>query len=361
MDWKETFNKGRIYPLVLILLMYGCHLWRNNAKKEQILIKEEQNQKNQNGFIAFNGETMGTYYDIRYYSQDSVNYQKAIDSVLIDFNQSLSTYIDSSEISLFNTNDTTFVKSPYFEAVLARSREIFKATDGAFDPTIMPLVNAWGFGFHERTDDLPSQEKIDSLKALVNLDYVIQQDSLFSKTKKGIMLDFSAVAKGYGVDVLTQFLESKGITSYKVEIGGETVCNGTKPSGASWIIGIEDPQSWTLGNNIYVKIKLDNKAIASSGNYRNFYEKDGKRYAHTISPQTGKPVEHELLSVSVFADDCMTADAYATAFMVLGKEKAKKILEKENNIHAYFIYNENNEIKSEYTDGVVQYLVENGK
>lgn len=175
------------------------------------------------------------------------------------------------------------------------------------------------------------------------------------------MLDFSAVAKGYGVDVIAFFLKKKNIKNLKVEIGGEVLCFGNKPSGKPWIIAIEHPESIIRGENIQTKIKLNNKALASSGNYRNFYEKDGKRYSHTISPITGFPVEHELLSVSVFAKDCMTADAYATAFMVLGKEKAKKIIEKENDIEAYFIYSEGNKINVEYTAGVNAYLINDDK
>ena len=205
----------------------------------------------------------------------------------------------------------------------------------------MPLVNEWGFGFHERSENLPTQTVIDSLKKFVNLNYVIQTDSFITKSKSGVMIDFSAVAKGYGVDVISNYLKTQNITSYKVEVGGEVYCQGNKPNGDPWKIGIENPKSITVGENIQTIIKLENKALASSGNYRNAYTKDGKKYSHTISPITGNPVEHELLSVSVFADDCVIADAYATAFMVVGKEKAKKIIEKENNIQAYCRYTVN--------------------
>lgn len=364
MDWRQMFDKSRIYPLILILLMYIGYQCRYNSEKElkkQQEISLQEELKNQKGLIILQGETMGTYYDIRYYSNDSTNYQKEIDSIFKDFSQNLSTYIPTSEISQFNQKDTTFKISPYFYAVLTASKVIHQQTSGAFDPTIMPLVNEWGFGFHKRTENLPTQKKIDSLKQFVNFNYVLEKDSIISKSKKGVMLDFSAVAKGYGVDVIANFLRSKNIQSLKVEIGGEVVCFGQKPSGKSWIIAIEHPESIALGNNIQVKMKLNNKALASSGNYRNFYEKDGKRYSHTISPISGFPVQHELLSVSVFAKDCMTADAYATAFMVLGKEKAKEIIAQEKEIEAYFIYNEGNQIKTEYTKGVENYLVQDDK
>lgn len=363
MDWKQMFDKGRIYPLILILLMYVGYEWR---KREALADQKAQRelwlrvQASRKGLVTLQGETMGTYYDIRYFSPDSISYKKEIDSLFRDFSASLSTYINTTDISLFNQNDTVKGVSPYFYSVLNRSRTIFENTNGAFDPTIMPLVNEWGFGFHERSENLPNQEHIDSLKKLVNLNYVIQTDSLITKTKSGVMLDFSAVAKGYGVDVIADFLKTKNLKSYKVEIGGEVYCQGKKPNGKSWIIGIEHPSTSSLGDAIQTKIKLNNKALASSGNYRNAYQKDGKRYSHTISPITGYPVEHELLSVSIFADDCMTADAYATAFMVMGKAKAKKIIEQQNHIQAYFIYNEGNEIKVEYTAGVEDYLIDNG-
>lgn len=364
MDWKQMFDKSRIYPLILILLMYVGYQWRYNAQQKAKEAQEnaiKERKCNKKGLVILQGETMGTYYDIRYYSPDSMNYQQEIDSLFRDFSNSLSTYINTSDISLFNQNDTVYGVNPYFYTVLNQSKIIHQKTNGAFDPTIMPLVNEWGFGFHKRPDNLPNQTLVDSLKKLVNLNYVIQQDSFLTKTKKGIMLDFSAVAKGYGVDIIATFLKEKKIKNLKVEIGGEVLCFGKKPSGKSWIIGIEHPESSVLGKNIQTKIKLTNKALASSGNYRNSYEKDGKRYAHTISPITGFPVEHELLSVSVFANDCMTADAYATAFMVLGKEKAKKIVEKENDIEAYFIYNEGNKINVEYTTGVEAYLMNDDK
>ncbi len=363
MDWKQMFDKSRIYPLVLILLMYGVYEWR---KREALTVQKQQEerwleiQKSRKGLVILQGETMGTYYDIRYFSPDSISYKKQIDSVFRDFSTSLSTYINTTDISLFNQNDTVKGVSPYFYSVLNRSRTIFEKTNGAFDPTIMPLVNEWGFGFHERSESLPTQEKIDSLKKLVNFNFVVQTDSFVTKTKSGVMLDFSAVAKGYGVDVIANYLKDQNIKNYKVEVGGEVYCQGKKSNGTPWIIGIEDPKSTTLGENIQIKIQLNNKALASSGNYRNAYTKEGKRYSHTISPITGHPVQHELLSVSVFAEDCMTADAYATAFMVMGKEKAKKIIEQENHIQAYFIYNEGNEIKVEYTSGVENYLIKNG-
>ncbi len=364
MDWKQMFDKSRIYPVVLILLMYGVYEWR---KKDELTIQKQQQerwleiQKSRKGLVILQGETMGTYYDIRYYSPDSISYKKQIDSIFRDFSASLSTYINTSDISLFNQNDTVRGVSPYFYSVLNQSQTVFEKTHGAFDPTIMPLVNEWGFGFHERSENLPSQPIIDSLKQLVNLNYVVQTDSFLTKTKSGIMLDFSAVAKGYGVDVISDYLKSQEIKSYKVEVGGEVYCQGKKPNGDSWIIGIEHPKSTTLGEDIQTKIRLENKALASSGNYRNAYKKDGKKYSHTISPITGRPVEHELLSVSVFADNCIMADAYATAFMVMGREQAKKIIEQEKNyIQAYFIYNEENEIKVEYTSDVENYLIDNG-
>ena len=223
MDWREMFTKSRMYPLALILLVYIGYWWRNDTHKKELKEAQEKYQAeqkcNKKGLIILQGETMGTYYDIRYYAADSVNYQHEIDSIFRDFSQSLSTYIPLSDISLFNQHDTLIGFSAYFLPVLNQSRIIFEKTEGAFDPTIMPLVNEWGFGFDKRKENLPSPEKIDSLKKFVNFKYIIQKDSLLTKTKKGVMLDFSAVAKGYGVDVIADFLKNKGIKNLKVEIG----------------------------------------------------------------------------------------------------------------------------------------------
>ena len=305
--------------------------------------------------VQFSGETMGTYYNITYLHPEGSNYKDGIDSLLIEWNNSLSTYIPQSEISKFNrSNSFTFV-SPYFYPALARSKEIFEATGGAFDPTVMPLVNAWGFGPEE--NEMPDSTKIEELKMLVDFNKIVFDSHEVKKMTPGMSLDFSAIAKGYGVDVLGEFLSQKGIKNYLIDIGGEILCKGINDRGTLWTTGIEDPDNNMFDRKLKAIIELSGKGIATSGNYRNFYEKDGKKYAHTISPFTGYPVEHSLLSATVIADDCMTADAYATAFMVIGVEAAKPIIKDHPELDVYFIFSDNNgKIQTFMTDGFRSFL-----
>lgn len=289
--------------------------------------------------IALQGSTMGTTYSVKYLDAQGRNLKPGVDSLLQAFNMSLSTYIPESEISRFNQEALLKYESPFFYPVLKKSREIYLKTDGAFDPTVGPLVNAWGFGPEGR--QTPPDALVDSLKLLVSYDSVFFDSIAVCKMKKGMKLDFSAIAKGYGVDVVADYIQSKGIDNLFVEIGGEVVARGVNDQGEPWQVGVnvptEDPEQQSRPQAI---VALKNQAIATSGNYRNFYEKEGVKYSHTISPVTGRPVRHSLLSASVLAPDCMTADAYATAFMVMGIEKAKEVLAQEEELDAYFIYSD---------------------
>lgn len=205
-----------------------------------------------------------------------------------------------------------------------------------------PLVNAWGFGF--KNDTKPTAAAIDSLKQIIGYKKVKLTGNHIVKSDKRIMLDCSAIAKGYGSDVVASFLRSKGIENFMVEIGGEIVTRGINEKRLPWKIGVTKPVDDSLNTNqeIQTILNVTNKAMATSGNYRNFYYKDGKKYAHTIDPATGYPVQHSILSATVLADNCATADAYATAFMVMGIDKAKAILEKHPKLMAYFIYSDKN-------------------
>jgi FAD:protein FMN transferase len=298
--------------------------------------------------LEFIGSTMGTFYSIKYLDKDTRDFQYQIDSLLHLFNQSLSTYDPQSEISRFNRQDTFWFESPFFLPVLERSREIYRISGGAFDPTVMPLVNAWGFGPEQKK--LPDSLKIDSLLTLVGFNKIEWDNNKVYKLQPNVQLDFSAVAKGYGVDVIADYLLEQGIKNLMVEIGGEVVCRGRNENGEIWRIGITNPLPTKSRGWLYAAITLDNKAIATSGNYMNFYEEGGYIISHTISPFTGYPVRHELLSASVLANDCMTADAYATAFMVLGVEKSKLILDDQPKMDGYLIYVDNdNELTSYFT------------
>lgn len=324
------FDKKRLYPIVLILLMFVVYKYREN--------KNEQLQK-------IEGETMGTTYHIKYLSNENLKPQ--IDSILIDINQSLSTYIPESEISTYNKNMFVDIKSPYFYPVFVKSKEIFKNTNGAFDPTVMPLVNAWGFGFEHKSQI--DSTLIDSLLTHIGFQFIKAKKEVAVNTiAKKVMLDFSAIAKGYGSDVIANYLKSKNITNYMVEIGGEVICSGTNQEGVIWRIGIDNPKYGEESGDQLSKItELNNVALATSGNYRNFYVDDnGIKRAHTINPKTGYPVDHGLLSASVKAKDCMSADGYATALMVLGFDEAKKVVEKVNEIEAFLIYDNNGKLET---------------
>ena len=280
------------------------------------------------------GMVFGTVYHITYQSSKSL--QKDIEAELAKVDASLSPFNERSIITAVNENRDTVVNK-MFSDVFALAMKISDSTNGAFDITVAPLVNAWGFGF--KGGAMPTRHQVDSLKALVGYHKVSLTNGRVSKTDPRIMLDCSSIAKGYGCDVVAKFLSAKGIDNYMVEIGGEIVTRGISEKRLPWKIGVTKPTDDSLNVNqeIQTIINVTDKAMATSGNYRNFYYKNGRKYAHTIDPSTGYPVQHNILSSTVIADDCATADAYATAFMVMGLDKAKTILSRHPELMAYFI------------------------
>ena len=280
------------------------------------------------------GMVFGTVYHITYQSSKSL--QKDIEAELAKVDASLSPFNERSIITAVNENRDTVVNK-MFSDVFALAMKISDSTNGAFDITVAPLVNAWGFGF--KGGAMPSRHQVDSLKALVGYHKVSLTNGRVSKTDPRIMLDCSSIAKGYGCDVVAKFLSAKGIDNYMVEIGGEIVTRGISEKRLPWKIGVTKPTDDSLNVNqeIQTIINVTDKAMATSGNYRNFYYKNGRKYAHTIDPSTGYPVQHNILSSTVIADNCATADAYATAFMVMGLDKAKAILSRHPELMAYFI------------------------
>jgi len=286
--------------------------------------------------VMFQGQAQGTYYAVTYFDGKGRNYQPQIDSILKAFDLSVSMWSPGSIITRMNNGDTLVRADEWFADIFRRSEAIAVSTDGAFDFTVGPLVNAWGFGFKGKIkmDD----KKVDSLLQFVDFHKVSMDDRGFVSKPQGFRFDFNAIAQGYSVDVIGKFLVSRGIENYLVDIGGEVLGKGKKPDGSSWVVGIENPSTDSLSErSLNARARLDDKALATSGNYRKYYEEDGIRYFHTIDPRTGYPVRHTLLSVSVLAGDCATADGYATAFMVMGFEKAKEFVEKRNDLEAYFI------------------------
>lgn len=308
-------------------------------------------------YISFGGFTQGTTYSITYSSLDSAYFKDQVEYLLAEFDSSLSTYNKQSLISKINYNESNLTDK-YFRTVFAKSSEIYTNTNHSFDITVAPLVNAWGFGFSNRENI--TNAVIDSILEFVGFDKVYIKDSLIVKSDNRLMIDLNAIAQGYSVDVVSDFLEEKGIDNYLVEIGGEVKTKGLNKKGKNWRIGIDKPfdNNNIPGENLQAIVKLSNKSLATSGNYRKFYEKNGVKYSHTINPKTGYPVTHSLLSTTVIANDCMTADAYATAFMVMGIEKAYKLVQELPDIEAYFIYNDENGKYQEKMTPALESLIE---
>lgn len=281
----------------------------------------------------------GTTYQITY--QCDIDLGDSIKSELMKVDQSLSPFNEKSVISAINYNQSAKPDEMFLE-VYHQAVAISRETNGAFDITVAPLVNAWGFGFEK--GEMPTPRQVDSLKTLVGYQKLSLVNGLIHKDDPRMMIDCSAIAKGYGVDVVANFLRSRGVENFMIEIGGEIVTQGVNPKQHPWRIGVTKPteDSLAVGHELQTTLNVNNVAMATSGNYRNFYYKGNKRYAHTIDPHTGYPVQHNILSATVLAKSCMVADAYATSFMVMGLDGAKEILKKHPDLMAYLIYDEGN-------------------
>ena len=285
----------------------------------------------------------GTTYSITYQADSSLHTR--IKKELQKVDEALSPFNKQSVITAVNENRNMTVNK-MFADVFLMAEKISEDTDGAFDITVAPLVNAWGFGF--KSGKHPSRHDIDSLKTIIGYKKVSLNDLRVTKTDPRVMLDCSSIAKGYGSDAVAAMLERHGVKNYMVEIGGEIVTKGISQKRMPWKIGVTKPidDSLSLSQEIQCIINVTDKAMATSGNYRNFYYHGGKKYAHTIDPKTGYPVQHSILSATVIANNCATADAYATAFMVMGMEKAQKLLERHPELMAYIIFADK--------DGIIQ-------
>lgn len=314
------------------------------------------NHQKQFKYQEISGSIFGTIYAIKYQSTEDL--QAEVSKELDRFDYSLSPFKEASIISKVNRNEEVELDT-LFVNVFNRSLEISKISDGAFDITVAPLVNAWGFGFKQ--GEFPDSLAIDSLLQYTGFDKIALENGKIIKTDPNIILNASAIAKGYAVDIIGDLLERKGIQNYMIDIGGEILAKGVNAKNELWRIGVNKPTDDPLSTNqeLELILKLDNKALATSGNYRNFYIKDGKKYAHTIDPKSGYPVQHSILSATVLADDCMTADALATTFMVIGYEEAKKLLKQFPDVEACFILdNGADTYLLEMTDGFKKLIVE---
>ena len=313
-----------------------------------IILKKQAPFRTDEGFV------FGTVYKITYQSED--NLKEEIETELKKVDNSLSPFNPNSVITRVNHNEKTEVDS-FFVHVFHLSKKISDETHGAFDITVAPLVNAWGFGFKKSTgvDSLI----VDSLRQMIGYQKIDLQNNRIIKKDPRIMLDCSAIAKGFGVDAVARLLERKGIKNYMVDIGGEVVVRGENPKKSLWRIGINKPvdDSLAVNQELQTILQVTDMGIATSGNYRNYYYKDGKKYAHTIDPRTGYPVQHNILSATVIARDCMSADAYATAFMVMGLEEAERFANPHPDLDACFIYTDDKgEFQMFYTKGMSKYI-----
>lgn len=323
--------------------------------------QENKESKTPLNRYVIEGETMGTYYRIIYLDSIEHDFKKEIDSILISINDEVSTYLEQATISRFNHSDSGIIIEPnelHFIRNLEASREIYTISGGMFDPTVMPLVNYWGFGY---TPKKPV-DHIDSAKIITLLKWVglpavqgvdIEKSGFLSKPFKEVELDFSAIAKGYAVDILGKWLEDKGLNHILVDIGGELRAWGNNELELPWQIGISIPDSMRGPEEIHSKIALTNRAMATSGNYRQFHEVDGMKYSHTIHPKTGFPELSNLLSATILASDCMTADALATTCMVMGLESGIPFIQSLSDVEALLIFSDpKGELQTWYSTGM---------
>ena len=317
-------NKRLLWQIpFLVLLIVGTVL----------IIRQQHNMPYQ----KCAGTIFGTIYHITYQYDEDL--QPELEARMKEVDNALSMFNKESIISKVNNNQPVELNEMFVE-VFQQAQKISEDTNGAFDITVAPLVNAWGFGF--KNEQMPDKHAVDSLTAIVGYQKVSYDGKHIMKRDPRITLDCSAIAKGFGVDVVARLLEEKGIVNYMVEIGGEVVTHGISEKRVPWKIGVTKPTDDPLqeGNELQTVLNLTDKAMATSGNYRNFYYKGKRKYAHTINPKTGYPVQHSILSATVLTNRCMRADAYATAFMVMGFEGAKKVLERNPDLMAYLIYDD---------------------
>lgn len=318
--------RGFCFLILLLNSLPGCE-------------KDRQLQR-----VQFNGNAQGTTYQVIYLSEEGASFQQEMEEALAAIDRSLSLYLPGSLINQFNGSDRGIKMDRYFREVVRKGQEVSELSDGAFDLTVKPLVDAWGFG-EKRHTQVPDSSYVEELLQAVDYRLIgIKGDSLVKK-HPGVRIDANGIAQGYTLDVLAGLLEEKNITDYLIELGGEIRVKGRNEAGRAWRIGIEAPpqaKDESDGENapalLSRLISVSGKGLSTSGNYRKFFESGGKHYAHTIDPRTGYPVQNQLISVTVVAPDCITADAWDNAFMVLGIPASFEKLKELPGVEAFFIY-----------------------
>jgi thiamine biosynthesis lipoprotein len=327
--------KNNIHFILIISLFISCY----QEKKQEL--------------IEISGQAQGTTYTIKYIDSANRNFKNQVDSLLLSIDFSLSAWNQQSYINAWNNNQTQDFDF-HFNEVLKKSIFISEITSGHFDITIAPLTEAYGFGFKKM--DNVTEVMINEYLQHVGYQQLLSENKIWLKTDSLLKVDVNAIAQGYSVDVIGHYFKKNGITNFMIELGGEVLCLGKKPDGNDWKIGIENPIENKQDRSLNALVAINNTAMATSGNYRKTFEKDGIKYAHTISPFTGKPVFNEVLSATVFAPTCAEADAFATSFMVMGLEKTKEFLiaHPELKLAAYLIYrNENQEMATFTSPGLI--------
>lgn len=319
-----------------LLLIAGLVLWGACSRQPQKIVLQ--------------GEAQGSYYAVTYYDPMNRNFQRSIDSIFHAVDNSVNLWVDTSIISKVNRNEPVTLDS-IFTANFRIAQEAARLSDGYFDPTISPIVAAWGFSY--KSGDSLTAERIDSLRQLVDYRKIRLEDGQVIKENPNMQLDFNAIAQGYTSDLIASFLESKGIKNYLVNTGGEIMAKDGKPDGQPWIVGIEKPADrWDANQVVQVRVELRDKGLVTSGSTRKYVERDGRRYSHCIDPTTGWPVTHQLLSATVLAESSVWADALASICMVMGLERSLPLIEGMEGVEAYYIFiNAQGELETFATEG----------
>ena len=307
--------------------------------------------------MVLQGEAQGSYYAVTYYDELGRNFQQEIDSIFHAVDVSVNLWVDTSVISKVNRNEEVKLDSIFVDNFRI-AQEAASLSDGYFDPTISPIVAAWGFSY--KHGDTITPQLIDSLKQLVDYRNIRIEEGKVVKANPAMTLDFNAIAQGYTSDLIASFLDSQGIKNYLIDTGGEIMARGEKPNGQPWIVGIEKPaDNWDSEQVVHTRIALRDKGLVTSGSTRKYVERNGKRYSHCIDPKTGYPVEHNVLSVTVLAENSVWADALASICMVMGLEKSLPLIESMDGVEAYYIYvNEQNALETFATDGFAKLVVD---
>ena len=347
--WKRRFQ---IPKFIMCGLQIRRNLWCSIGILMVFCSCTQQAKK-----IVLQGEAQGSYYAITYFDEQGRNFQHEIDSIFHAVDMSVNLWVTNSVISKVNRNEEVTLDSIFIDNFRI-AQEAARLSDGYFDPTISPIVAAWGFSY--KTGDSITPQLIDSLKQLVDYRKVKIENGSVIKDNPAMTLDFNAIAQGYTSDLIAEFLDSRGITNYLVDTGGEIMAHGCKPNGQPWIVGIEKPaENWDSEQIVHTRIALRDKGLVTSGSTRKYVERNGRRYSHCINPKSGYPVEHNVLSVTILAENSVWADALASICMVMGMEKSLPLIENMEGVEAYYIYvNEQNALETYATNGFAKLVLD---